>query len=80
MPNDPSNAKATATASLLAQLQPHTDSWGAQWHGCALASAFQPVLSIPHAIALDYGGATHVLCADFPPEHGPRERPWREPG
>ncbi|MEX3979004.1 EAL domain-containing protein [Paraburkholderia sp. EG287A] len=60
MPNDPSNAKATATASLLAQLQPHTDSWGAQWHGCALASAFQPVLSIPHQRVVGYEALLRV--------------------
>jgi len=54
MPNDMSNAKATPAASQLAQLQPHGDSWGAQWRDCELKSAFQPVLSITHQRVVGY--------------------------
>ena len=54
------NATATAAASLLAQLLPRADGWGAQWHGCALASAFQPVLSITHQRVVGYEALLRV--------------------
>ncbi|WP_321936761.1 EAL domain-containing protein [Paraburkholderia sp. J8-2] len=64
MPNDPSNAKAAAAASLLAQLQPRAAGWGAQWHarqhGYALDSAFQPVLSITHQRVVGYEALLRV--------------------
>lgn len=75
----------------LAPLHPDTDSnWSRrEYFRRALAAPGRVAVMGPHyslndgelcytaAIALDFGGATHVLCADFPPEHGPRERPHR---
>ncbi|MBV8259673.1 MAG: EAL domain-containing protein, partial [Paraburkholderia sp.] len=46
--NDTSNVKAAPASQLLAQLRLGAASWGAQWRGCSLESAFQPVLSITH--------------------------------
>lgn len=60
MPNDPSNAKATVASSLLAQLQPRAAGWGAHWHGYALDSAFQPVLSITHQRVVGYEALLRV--------------------
>lgn len=75
----------------LAPFYPDTDSnWShREYFRRALAAPGRVAVMGPHyslndgelcytaAIALDFGGATHVLCADFPPEHGPRERPHR---
>ncbi|RAR56228.1 diguanylate phosphodiesterase [Paraburkholderia unamae] len=63
MSNDTSNAKATPATSLLAQLQPRAGGWGAQWRGCALDSAFQPVLSITHQRVVGYEALLRVTDA-----------------
>lgn len=59
-----SNAEAPALATALAQLEPRAGGWAAQWHGCALESAFQPVLSITHQRIVGYEGLLRVTDAD----------------
>lgn len=87
-------APGVGPPARLAPFYPDTDSnWSRrEYFRRALAAPGRVAVMGPHyslndgefcytaAIALDYGGATHVLCADFPPEHGPHERPPREPG
>ena len=59
-----SNAEAPALTIALAQLEPRAGGWAAQWHGCALESAFQPVLSITHQRIVGYEGLLRVIDAD----------------
>ncbi|WP_322102003.1 EAL domain-containing protein [Paraburkholderia sp. J41] len=84
-------APGVGPPARLAPFYPDTDSnWSRrEYFRRALAAPGRVAVMGPHyslndgelcytaAIALDFGGATHVLCADFPPEHGPRERPRR---
>ncbi|SDC40249.1 EAL domain-containing protein [Paraburkholderia lycopersici] len=52
--------RSPSATHLLAQLQPRDGGWVARWHGCALESAFQPVLSITHQRVVGYEA---LLCA-----------------